>query len=351
MGKKLTIEDVKKFIQDNDIENNCILLSTEYVNSATPLLFQCNICGKHFKRDYNHLKRGGGRFKCEECANKTKSNKQRLSIQDVEQYIKQNDIEHNCTLLSIDYINSITPMKFQCNKCGKIFYRDYNHLTRGQGRFQCEKCGVLQGAKTKKYTKEMVQEDIQQKRGYILLGDYVDAQTPVLTQCVRGHQFNLVYSQFLQGRSGCEKCAVINRSGKNHWNYQNGGYQEVLDYLRDRIKIWKNKKLKEANYLCDICHQQTNNLVVHHIINFRKLVDEASKQSKIPLLQKVSDYYEQNIPLELLVDKLLELHETAPAVVIDKKYHDEFHRIYGKVNNTLEQYLEYKNNCMNNYNY
>ena len=344
MGKKITIEDVKNFIQDNDKENNCTLLSIEYVNSITPLLLRCNLCGKQFKRDYTHLKRNGGRFKCEDCAQKTKFNAKRLSIKDVQQYIQYNDINHDCTLLSEDYTNSITPMKFKCNKCGRIFYRDYNHLTRDKGRFQCEQCGVSQGAKTKKYTKEMVQKDIQQKRGYILLGEYINAQTPVLTQCIRGHKFNLIYSQFLQGRSGCEICSIIDRSGKSHWNYQNGGHQEVLDYLRDRIKVWKNKKLKEANYLCDICHQHTNNLVVHHIINFRKLVDEASKQSGVPLLSKVSDYYQQNIPLELLVDKLLELHKATLAVVIDKKYHDEFHKIYGKTNNTLEQYLEYKNN-------
>lgn len=347
MGKKLTLQDVKNFIQDNDTENNCVLLSTEYVNSIIPLLFQCNLCGKQFERDYNHLKRGGGRFKCKECANKTKSNKQRLSIQDVQQYIKQNDVNHNCTLLSTKYVNSITPLEFKCNKCGEVFYRDYNHLTRGQGRFQCEKCGILQGAKTKKYTKEIVQEDIKQKRGYTLIGEYINAQTPVLTQCARNHQFNLIYSQFLQGCSGCAQCAVIDHSGINHWNYQNGGHQEVLDYLRDRIKGWKNRKLNEANYICDICHKHTDNLVVHHIINFRQLVDEASEQSNIPLLSKVSDYYEQGISLDSLVNKLLELHENTPAVVIDRKYHDEFHKIYGKTNNTLEQYLEYKNNNCN----
>ena len=46
MPKKLTLEEVQAFIDEYDINDDCILLSTEYKNSVTPLTFYCNNCGE-----------------------------------------------------------------------------------------------------------------------------------------------------------------------------------------------------------------------------------------------------------------------------------------------------------------
>lgn len=150
MPKRATYEDVVKFLEENDVNHDCTLLSKTYINSSTPLLFKCNICNNTFNRDFSHLKRG--RFKCNDCAQTQKPSANRLSYNDVVQFIKENDINNECTLLSTEYKNNITPLKLHCNICNCDFERDFNHIQRG--RFRCEKCGELNGAKKLKYTKK-----------------------------------------------------------------------------------------------------------------------------------------------------------------------------------------------------
>lgn len=81
MPKKLTIQEIQKYIDENTT-GECILLSTEYKNSTTPLLFQCQ-CGKTFERDWQHFSRK--RHLCPECGKKIKNEniQNRFSIEDV----------------------------------------------------------------------------------------------------------------------------------------------------------------------------------------------------------------------------------------------------------------------------
>ena len=56
MYKDKDYEDVVKFLEENDVNKDCTLISTSYVNNTTPLSFKCNLCGKNFERDFAHLK-------------------------------------------------------------------------------------------------------------------------------------------------------------------------------------------------------------------------------------------------------------------------------------------------------
>ena len=99
--------------------------------------------------------------------------------------------------------------------------------------------------------------------------------------------------------------------------------------------------LKNSDYKCDISGLHSDDLVIHHATkNFRALVDEACKNTGIPLLNKIVDYSIED--RQNLEKELLKLHENCKGIVMRKVYHDEFHSIYGKTNNTLEQYLEFK---------
>lgn len=52
MGK-VTIEDIRKYVKEN---SECDLLSEEYLNNNTNILFKCR-CGREFKRTYSNFKR------------------------------------------------------------------------------------------------------------------------------------------------------------------------------------------------------------------------------------------------------------------------------------------------------
>ena len=109
MPVRLTIEQIKEKIEEYDVNNDCVLLSTTYKNSSEPLLFYCNSCGSIFQRDWGHL-RQRKIFCCQKCAKKRAAKRTALTIEDIKNFIKENDINNDCTLLSIFYENNTTPL-------------------------------------------------------------------------------------------------------------------------------------------------------------------------------------------------------------------------------------------------
>ena len=53
---KCTFEYVKNYIKEKS-NGECELLSTEYINSSTPLALKCK-CGNVFYKSFYHLKNG-----------------------------------------------------------------------------------------------------------------------------------------------------------------------------------------------------------------------------------------------------------------------------------------------------
>lgn len=174
-----------------------------------------------------------------------------------------------------------------------------------------------------------------------MIGEYQGAHKPVLCRCKQGHEFNLYFSEYLSRGRGCKLCALQRNSGANHWNWQGGGHQDVADALRHSISSWKQECLEQANYRCDICGEQASDLVVHHVnINFSNLMYQALENTHLPLHNFISEYTVEE--RQALEKELLKLHLPENGVVIRRKYHDEFHQWYGKTNNTLQQYEEFK---------
>ena len=195
MPKRLTIEEIRAFIDEYDVDDDCILLSTEYKNIYAPMEFYCNSCGKVFTRDMCHLRQRKV-FCCQECAKKRAGQRASIKIEDVQKFLNENDIEHQCVLLSTICKNSTDPLKFLCNVCGKTFERDWAHIKRG--RFCCPTCGIHAGAIHKKYTKEDVINDIA-KKGYKMIGEYINSITPFEAECKRGHHTTLIYTYYMRG--------------------------------------------------------------------------------------------------------------------------------------------------------
>ena len=339
MPKKLTIEDVKNFIKQYDVNHDCELLSTEYINLRTPLEFKCNICGNNFFKDFGHIKQRKN-FKCQTCSRRSSNS---FTIEKVRDYIEKNDKHKLCTLLSTTYVNNSTPLEFKCNKCGEIFFRDYQHLTRGEGRFQCLKCGIHQGASKNVYTEDFVKNAIL-KTGYQMIGEYKNAATPFKVRCEKGHEFMLIFSYYLNGHSGCKKCANEALKGENHWNWK-GGASEIIDYLRKSLKDWKKEVMQRDNYAC-VLSGQKQDFVIHHLKGFNTIVEEASINVGVPVLKKFNEY-ENLTDVEKLKAEVLRLHTADLGITLNKDIHILFHRLYGKGNNTPEQFNEFKEKYLN----
>jgi hypothetical protein len=104
--------------------------------------------------------------------------------------------------------------------------------------------------------------------------------------------------------------------------------------MRSKLKEWSLNKLKESKYTCVLSNNIGGKLVVHHIKNFHTILEEV-----LLTLDLEINY----TPYELLQikNKLVELHKNCEYVVLCENLHKLFHK-YGKKNNNIGQFLEFK---------
>lgn len=171
MAKRYTYAEVKHFIEVES-ESRCKLLSNEYKNVKTYMLFKCE-CGIDFKTTFEQFKDRNKR-QCNNCGMQTTWNKLRLSYEEVKKFIEVIS-KSNCKLLSTEYINNSSDMIFLCS-CGEEFVTTFNNFSNHNKR-QCNKC-----SKKYRYDKDTYREKIHElyQNEYTVLGDYINANTPIL---------------------------------------------------------------------------------------------------------------------------------------------------------------------------
>ena len=96
-------------------------------------------------------------------------------------------------------------------------------------------------------------------------------------------------------------------SGKGNINFEN-----QLQRKREEYKLWRNSVFERDNFTCQKTGQRGGRIVAHHINNFADFPD---------LRTSISN-----------------------GITLSDKAHREFHKLYGRRNNTMEQLIEYLNN-------
>lgn len=333
--KKFTIEDVKAYLAEKDLNHDCVLLSTEYVDSKTPLLFKCNKCDEEFTRSFSNVRRNE-KFTCARC-----SQGRNLSIEDIQKYLQENDINHECTLLSTKYKNVATPLRFQCNICGEEFLRTTTQLK--EKHFRCYNClKKLQGGHNR-LTLIDVQQFIElndpNNDCELLSTEYINQETPLLFRCnCCGKEFERTYATLRSKKAfKCFRCAHHIDPDKDP-----NTYNALKSYFRGKTYVWK-KEFLETHQVCDILGAiEGAEFDIHHLINFSTILNQASINTEIPLIYKPHELEQYGYSLEKLTAEFLRLHNEASAVLLEKKLHQLFHKTYGYKNNTAEQYYEFK---------
>ncbi len=330
MPKKLTIEYVKEFVKEKT-DGECEVLSESYINNSTPLQVKCR-CGKVFERNFNKLKERD--IMCIECSRELSSKRYRKSFDDIIQIINST----GCEYISGEYKNNRSVLTLKC-RCGNVFKKSYAKFSEGQDR--CPECGkkILINSKIK-YDIDFVKKEIA-KKGYRIVDEkeYKDNLTPFKCICKRGHLVNIIFLYFLKQQSGCSKCAIIDSRNKANWHYK-GGKCRVSDSLRDVANSWKKKIKKSYGNVCAITGEKAERLAVHHLYSYNSLVEEASKNTGIPVLEKLSDYDNQN-DFYVLKDELRRINDTQEGIPMLRKIHNEFRSEYGKRNKTPEQFEQF----------
>ncbi len=384
MARTIIFENVKKEFE----ERGFTLLSEEYIDNKTKMQFYCN---KHkeikFNICYGNFKRWGGCSRCNESK----------CIKPTFEEIKQVFEELGYTLISENYINAETKLKFYCNKHKDIELNiNYSHFKQGRG---CKRCN---GNKCISPTFEEVKLAFEE-RGYELLEtEYKDSQTKIHYRCslhaekiltIRMHDFNqgcgcpyckkcgkpsfeevkkafadrnyelleteyiranvkmryrcnihfeqhlsIRWNNFKQGQ-GCPLCYSDKNHGENCYKWK-GGITPLTSYLRgESTKEWRKKTLKQNNYKCFITGKVGGKLIVHHLQSFYKIRDEALAQLNIIIKKTISEYKIED--LAMMIAKISELHEKEKGVVLVEPVHKLFHHLYGMKNTTPEDFYEF----------
>lgn len=331
MIKKITYEFVKDYIKEKS-NGDCCLIYGDIKNSSSVITIKCK-CGNIFESTYRKI-RDRETIRCNECVNKERRDRYSLSFDEVLKIIKS----FGCEYISGNYLNLKSKLTLKC-KCGNLFQKDISHLRRGQSC--CPRCSIKKLSQSKcKYTKDVAIK-LFNKWGISLENESQYKNTLSIIDCVckNGHHFKTRLQWHINKKHPfvCEQCAIEYHSGKNHWNYK-GGESEVLDYFRKSLKNWKKDVLKKYNYECYLTNSKKD-LVVHHIKNFMGIVSDSCKELNLPLYRKIGDYSKQDF--DLLSKKVLENHKINNGIVLQRKVHSKFHVLYGKTNNTLEQFNDF----------
>ncbi len=181
--------------------------------------------------------------------------------------------------------------------------------------------------------------DYCKEKGYKILSPYLNNTDKILIDFNCGHKPNWINPSTLKYGVGCPICAIRNNSGKNSFKWK--GNAALSKHLRAKIKQsrWHKDSFAQTGGKCIISGGKRN-LHLHHVYNFNKILLETVESLNLDIREKVDMY--SNEELQQLEDKCLELHyKYGLGVPLTKELHKEFHKIYGRIDNTQEQFEEF----------
>lgn len=181
------IDDVKKI-------NNNILPIGEYINAHTPLLHKCLIDDYEWYAEPNNILAGKG---CPKCSGRV-----RRTQKDYIDELKK--INQNIEVLE-EYINVTTPILHKCKKHNIQWIVAPYNILNSNGCRECSKEKI--GEKNRKSHIQYL-EDLKNKNSNIeVLEEYINSYTPILHKClIDNYEWNAAPSNILSG-TGCPKCA------------------------------------------------------------------------------------------------------------------------------------------------
>jgi hypothetical protein len=180
------------------------LLSEVYINSQTPLLWECKE-GHQWKAHPDSVK--NLKTWCPVCCYKDLAEKFKDNI---EVYHKI-AIERGGKLLSEEYINSKTHMLWEC-KDGHQWKATGEHIKTRKS--WCPVCSYKERGSANKDDIETYRKIAIEMGGKLLSEEYINSKTPLLWECKEGHQWKATPSHIKNRNQWCPACAYKTRGVK-----------------------------------------------------------------------------------------------------------------------------------------
>lgn len=196
--KKFTINDV----YDVCNEIGLVCLSKEYINVKAPLVFICTKCGKQFKRNFDNLKSRRSSI-CATCGKRIGFRKTAFFYDDVKEFVEKTS-GSGCRVISEEYINADSLMKFMCS-CGNIFETTYYRF-KNRNKRQCNECGLKLLSISNATPISTIVREVE-NAGYTFFENALDGgDQKILVQCESKHDpYWVTWAKFRSGRR-CPQC-------------------------------------------------------------------------------------------------------------------------------------------------
>jgi len=219
---KFSYEYVYNFIKEN---SKCELLSKSYNNSKDKLEIKCS-CGKIFYKNFEYFKNSKLKM-CKDCLTKYKSETNKLSYEEVKQYIES----FGNVLLSVAYENQYQDLLIKCKSCGEIYYQNFVKFKQSKNKL-CKNCTVKLIGIKKAHEYEDVKKIIEENGVELLTKkeDYKNKNQPILLKCIKcGDSYFVDFNNFINRKKyNCNKCSpkskgeeiISNILNKNKINYE-----------------------------------------------------------------------------------------------------------------------------------
>nr|DAH12569.1 MAG TPA: restriction enzyme [Caudoviricetes sp.] len=231
IATRFKFEEVKKYVEDN---SSCKLISNEYKNTKTKMLFLCS-CGKVFETTFERFKLE--KRQCNECGYKNGGKLQATKYENFKKFVEENSTS---ILLSKDYKNCHTKLKFKC-KCGNEYEVEPRAFI-SNGKRQCNKCGIAELARRRSKSMDKFVNQIYDIFGdeFTVIGEYINCHTHLKVKHNKcGHIYNAYPSSLLRG-IGCPICNE-SKGEKMIRSYLSALNADFIHQYRDRD--CKNKKV------------------------------------------------------------------------------------------------------------
>lgn len=164
-------------------------------------------------------------------------------------------------LITKIYKNSKQKLELICPR-GHVCFINWNSWQQGRG------CPICTG--NRKHTIEFIKSEFEKEGWTCTSTEYINSCSKLGYICPKGHHGTISWGHWQEGKS-CSICAIINKSGPNHYNWKGGISYEPY------CPIWKDKEYAESikqrdGYKCmnPCCSSKNPDDLTRHHINYDK---------------------------------------------------------------------------------
>ena len=211
MSKKRTHEE---YIGELLIKNPNIKAIEQYTNIHTSIKHYCTKHDVYFYTSPNNVLQGKG---CKECG---KEKRQATRRKPHDQYVKELKLKNPTIDVIEQYINTNTPILHHCLIHDIIWSTTPARVLRGVG---CEECRIEKFRQVRCKTHEQYVKAVATiNPDIIVVGEYIDAQTPIDHYCIKHDMLWSPYPDNVLKGMGCKKCGdekIREKNIKSHNEY------------------------------------------------------------------------------------------------------------------------------------